>query len=175
MQRSVSIQAALQEPSHLPQLLDLQIYPIRIHDFLILLLALLLRATTVVKVSNVGAIKQLFLQRFVDLVVNVARPCRSGGARRDLRGKLVENLTEMAGTFAALERRSVKALGSVKLVFQDVMLTTDKGAQIDGCRRRAPFVRPGKACREIWPWSYGITSTQLSLVRPSPFHSQSCP
>ena len=103
MQESISIQAALQGRSRLPQVLDLQIYPVRVHDFLILFLVFLLSAPTVVKVSNVGAIKQLFLQGFVDLVVNVARPRGSGRARRDLRGELVENLAEMAGTFAALE------------------------------------------------------------------------
>ena len=103
IQGSISIQAALQERSRLPELLDLQIYPIRVHGFLILFLIFLLSAPTVVKVSNVGAIKQLFLQGFIDLVVNVARPRGGGRARRDLWGELVENLAEMAGTFAALE------------------------------------------------------------------------
>ena len=89
----------------------MQIYPIRAHDFLILFLIFLLSAPTVVKVSNVGAIKKLFLQGFVDFVVSMARPRGSGRARRDLRGELIENLAKMAGTFAALEVRSARALG----------------------------------------------------------------
>lgn len=80
MQGSISIKAELEEHSRLPQLLDLQIYPIGVHSFPILFLVFLLSAPAVVKVSNVGAIEQLFLQGFVDLVVNVARPRGSGRA-----------------------------------------------------------------------------------------------
>ena len=61
----------------LPQLLHLEIYPIRIHDLLILL-SILLRAPTIVEIADVGAVEEVFLQGFIDLVVDVAGPCRGG-------------------------------------------------------------------------------------------------
>jgi len=58
-----------------------------------------LYASAIVEVSNLRTIEYVLLQRLVDFVVDVARPCSSGRTGGDLGWELGEYLTEVTGAF----------------------------------------------------------------------------
>lgn len=56
----------------------------------------------VVEIANLRAVKQLFVQGFIDLVVNMAGPDRSVGTARDLGWEFIENEAKMCCAFTTI-------------------------------------------------------------------------
>lgn len=65
------------------------------------LVLVIVRATAVVEIANVGAVEDGLLKGLVDLVVHVAAPCRCCVPRADLRWEFVYYRSEMGGAFSA--------------------------------------------------------------------------
>jgi hypothetical protein len=73
-------------------------------DFLVYLFAfllLLITASTVVEVANLGAVENRFVDSFVDKVVHEAKPARGGVATTRLGRVLGEDSAEVFGALAA--------------------------------------------------------------------------
>lgn len=66
------------------------------------LVLVIVRATAVVEVANVGAVEDGLLKGLVDLVVHVATPCRCCVPRADLGWEFVYYRSEMRGAFPAV-------------------------------------------------------------------------
>ena len=169
IEKKISASRWNSESNPLPQVFHLYVYPISTCSFFIFLLVLLC-ASTIVKVTNIGTIKEVLLQRFIDLVVNVACPSRSGWARRDLGRVMVQDLAKVTSTLATCLWLASKIESAPAK-----KLTMGKAVQRDGCKKRAPSARPWRVYPETSPWWCVTVSTQLFLVPLLLSHFQSCP
>lgn len=68
---------------------------------------LLIGTPTVVELANVTTVEQLLLQTLIDLVVDMARPRRGGGAGGYLGRELGQDGAEVGSAFAAAKRRGL--------------------------------------------------------------------
>ena len=83
-------------------------YHFRLFCLFLLALSFLLGASTIIKVTNLAAIKNILFQAFINFVMHVTCPRRSAGAGRHLWWKFGQDSAEVGGTFPAWIEASEK-------------------------------------------------------------------
>ena len=83
-------------------------YHFRLFRLLLLAFSFLLGASTIIKVTDLAAIKNILLESFINFIMHVTCPRRSARAGRHLWWELGQDSAEVGGTFAARIEASKK-------------------------------------------------------------------
>ena len=127
---------------------------------------IVLGASAVVEVADLGAVEDLLCQRSVHLVVDVAGPGRRRRPRGDLRREFGEDLLEVACTLAAGGRVAISRSSSRVARTGKRLPTTGIAGRTGGRKTAARRFRRPLACLGNEPWLCETASRRRDRVRP---------